>query len=652
MEKTAFFSKKILKSNYILMLIFSILLLLLFSTYTISEAKIWKYKQITNNENGDRNPRVSSKMTVWNGYTPEGKYAVLGKYHNSDEIIHISNGLKGHFGMPAVFEDTVVFRSFNRTTELQEYYIWKNGIAKKIIENNPGPFPTIWGYPPSYGSIEPTIWGKEIAVALWDGNDYEIFTYNGIEWTQITDNDVDDYEPMIHLGNISWTSSLPGDVAQEVFLWDGQSIKNMSGYMKSINEDSNLFGTTVAFTGRAYYANDSSFDIFINRGDGPEPVYYLPYNDYHPSIYQNIITWENQNMSAPSRTNYKAYVYDGYKLDQLAINSFDHIKPVLYEDIFAMSVWDGNDYEILLASYAVGTYQTTRFEGYIRKVWPAEELAFVAHGSGGLKIFDTSDHERPFKLSEFRFQSEVFDVVVDQGLAYLACRESGIFIVDVQNPSSPEIIGSLDTPGSASAIILINQHLLVADTTGDLLVINVQNPAEPILTKRLDLPGIATGLFTHGTILYVANYSHGFSVVDISNIANPVLIKSIKTSLSYKLAVDDKILLTSNPSNKLMTWDVTNPSNPIQLGELNLPEGSLGGWKTPYEIAIIGKHAFIACGYQGVLVVDYSEPNRPEIVERYQTTDLAWSLSVQDDFLYVANGKSGFKIYNISDYLE
>ncbi|MGB2986603.1 MAG: PKD domain-containing protein [Phycisphaerae bacterium] len=53
---------------------------------------------------------------------------------------------------------------------------------------------------------EPSCWQGTIAWSAFDGNDYEIFYWDGFSIQQVTDNDVDDREPSLHGGWIAYTS--------------------------------------------------------------------------------------------------------------------------------------------------------------------------------------------------------------------------------------------------------------------------------------------------------------------------------------------------------------------------------------------------------------------------------------------------------------
>jgi beta propeller repeat protein len=58
----------------------------------------------------------------------------------------------------------------------------------------------------NFNDANPQIYGSNVVWRGYDGNDYEIFLYNGSRGiiTQLTDNSFNDYGPQIYGSNIVW----------------------------------------------------------------------------------------------------------------------------------------------------------------------------------------------------------------------------------------------------------------------------------------------------------------------------------------------------------------------------------------------------------------------------------------------------------------
>ena len=56
----------------------------------------------------------------------------------------------------------------------------------------------------SYYDQNPQIYGSNVVWEGYDGNDYEIFLYDGSSTTQLTNNSYDDQNPQIYESNVVW----------------------------------------------------------------------------------------------------------------------------------------------------------------------------------------------------------------------------------------------------------------------------------------------------------------------------------------------------------------------------------------------------------------------------------------------------------------
>ena len=60
--------------------------------------------------------------------------------------------------------------------------------------------------------IEPSVYQETVSWSRFDGNDYEIFFWDGDQITQITDNDYDDVGSDTYGGHVVWVSKVPTGV--------------------------------------------------------------------------------------------------------------------------------------------------------------------------------------------------------------------------------------------------------------------------------------------------------------------------------------------------------------------------------------------------------------------------------------------------------
>jgi hypothetical protein len=126
-------------------------------------------------------------------------------------------------------------------------------------------------------------------------------------------------------------------------------------------------------------------------------------------------------------------------------------------------------------------------------------------------------------------------------------------------------------------------------------------------------------------------------VVDVNKGANPqtIIRKLVPTRVFSTAVTGNYALLTeypqidgSGPQPLLSMYDVSNPANPIRVGEVLLP--GLG-----HKVVVAGTLAYVVAGAAGVHIVDISDPANPHRVGGYDTLGEAFDVAVDGDHAYV-----------------
>lgn len=221
-------------------------------------------KQLTNNNYRDADPAIFNGKVVW-----------VGEDGNDSEIF-IYDGIKvrqltnDNFLdiCPKIYQDTVVWQKFDgRDYEIYRYN-GSVGIEQLTDNDEPDYDPSINGtqiawYQGSKGALllrkddgvivrladhasyadhSPYIHNGMVVWSAYDGNDTEIFLYDGVKTIQITDNKINEYYPSIYVlpdrsYRIVWVGDDGND--EEIFTYDGGEIiqitdNNMRDYQPHI----------------------------------------------------------------------------------------------------------------------------------------------------------------------------------------------------------------------------------------------------------------------------------------------------------------------------------------------------------------------------------------------------------------------------------
>ena len=110
----------------------------------------------------------------------------------------------------------------------------------------------------------------------------------------------------------------------------------------------------------------------------------------------------------------------------------------------------------------------------------------------------------------------------------------------------------------------------------------------------------------------------GFAFYDISDPRNPTPVYTYQNDETYDLNEahgygfsGDLLVYCTTPG--IDVWDLSQPSNPQRLGQLDLATFT-GYGNTCWSVAIQAPYAYVGTGWGGLRVVDFSNPQNPQLV--------------------------------------
>ncbi|TMQ63882.1 MAG: hypothetical protein E6K79_09650 [Candidatus Eisenbacteria bacterium] len=264
------------------------------------------------------------------------------------------------------------------------------------------------------------------------------------------------------------------------------------------------------------------------------------------------------------------------------------------------------DLDLTLAIPAVGGTGRTR-----RVAWSAG-LAYVADYTGGLRIYraDGSDTSLVGVLP-LGSSTRVVDIALDppRHRAYLAAGSQGLQIVDTTDPSAPALLSALPLPGLASAVAVVDSDLVVVGRRGTvgagLTFVDVTSPASPAPRGQLGSGSIPDprAIAVKDTIAFVADESLGLLAVRFGNPDAPGLVGTPTGTAARDLDLSGNVLLVATGAAGLQVVNVSNPVIPVLQSQVATP-ALLG-------VARSANSAALFLGDEGALVVDLNNPSAP-----------------------------------------
>ncbi len=317
-------------------------------------------------------------------------------------------------------------------------------------------------------------------------------------------------------------------------------------------------------------------------------------------------------------------------------------------------------------------------------LWIQDDIAYVSGGGAGFYTVDVSDPARPIKLGELAtnldgdaLYSRDADILQagNRTIAALAASGAGMHFVDVTDPARPELLSTLDLDASAHNLAVVPGTTLVYNSRslGDAVepgidIVDASDPANPELAKAWIFPRaqgphpIATTgchditIYPEADRAYCAGVTQTY-ILGIQDPLDPTVEGIIENPLinihHYALPAQDHELLLigdeyggaaapacfgattqgertlSTPTGALWIYDISDPAAPVLQGWLSPPSQAEAPTPcTAHFGRLIEDRPLIAMGWYnaGVLLVDFSDPMSPYIVDQAADGTNVWDV--------------------------
>ena len=250
--------------------------------------------------------------------------------------------------------------------------------------------------------------------------------------------------------------------------------------------------------------------------------------------------------------------------------------------------------------------------------------------------------------------------------------EGRLHILDIRDPPEPDLVGSLDGLGNTRQIAVRGRVVAITSREDGAFIVEVNRPDEPKLLCHYDAIEVATGVAISGDVLFLACRGHGVELVDISDPAKPRHLSTARTGESQSVAVQNGYAYVGVwGSSELVAVDVRDTSDPVITARCPLDGYGDGVAVTDDTVYIATGHHSRArtksrpeegepgygCGH-GLEIYGISDPASPRFLSRikgppfYMIGNDMWSVKVAGDHAFVADTYNGVFVVNISDPMK
>ena len=301
----------------------------------------------------------------------------------------------------------------------------------------------------------------------------------------------------------------------------------------------------------------------------------------------------------------------------------------------------------------VGSYETTDY--------PAENLVasnnyvYISVSGDGLHILDVSNPKTPTEVDVYALDTE--DILVDGNRLYALTWSYGsegnqLHILDVLDPLHITELGSCEQPlgppnwYNTFDWMVEGDHVYVS-LDDRLTILDVSNPENPAQTYwgrpvKVDYPNEAyiQGLEARGDYAYLTygrGDKEGLFTFDVSDSQSPALVNEYRVLDYYgPVAVNGDYAYVATSEEGvwvLRVVDVSNPRQPTDIGFKIALDGRV------YDIAVNGEVLYLAAGKAGLSIWDVSDPVKPTKIDLYPMPRTLYKLAFRNSYLYGTDGE-------------
>ncbi len=237
-------------------------------------------------------------------------------------------------------------------------------------------------------------------------------------------------------------------------------------------------------------------------------------------------------------------------------------------------------------------------------------------------------------------------IVVQDGYAYVGHMKPpmGTSIIDVRDPSNPAVVSHVPPPDAWS-------HTHKVRVMGDIMITNVEQDRRHFLRKGQKLAGLRAEGLSEAEIATTLKIdpsdiadleeglargydSGGFRIWDISDKDAPRLLSYVKTHGFgvHRFDMDARYAYISTEmegyvGNILVTYDIADPANPVEVSRWHMPGQHLAGGETPtwdgYGVRLhhamrCGDELWAAVWHAGYRVLDARDMTALKVIGSYE----------------------------------
>lgn len=269
---------------------------------------------------------------------------------------------------------------------------------------------------------------------------------------------------------------------------------------------------------------------------------------------------------------------------------------------------------------------------------------YLAGSESGLLILDLNRQVQQKEFRTLHTQGSAHDIHIEKQWMYVADKRGGVLLKDLDGPESNFL--QLSSRWSETFAVE-NNRLFVAQADNGVEVFDISDPGLPrLITTWPNLSALRLGLFKH--FIVATRGAGGIEVHDIADINKPVFCGRIDNIHALDVATDEDHIYVAAMSGGLRIYELDKDGSLLFKSVLTIPF-PLSQFAHTVSVAVQDGIAYVANGRSGLMIVDVSDPGDPEILSLCDVQGFAKGVEIVTDRVFVSSQNGGVTVFNVEN---
>ncbi|MFH0881359.1 MAG: hypothetical protein V2A56_00060, partial [bacterium] len=288
---------------------------------------------------------------------------------------------------------------------------------------------------------------------------------------------------------------------------------------------------------------------------------------------------------------------------------------VVLMDMYGIKVFNINDpRNINEISTLQILWDEEYYSWYATDIEIDENKAYIFCQDDSVEVYDLTDLQNIDRIGYYNIGSSIYHGTVRNDTLIACGISDSIRIIDFTNVEMPEIILTKHYNATLYQLKRYDSRLYLAFENSAITVNDCSSLSTPKEISRYSPGGLLMDIAVIGSYGYLLQENAGIRILDLHDPLTPFETGTLTKYTDPKcIEIEGDYAFVANGVDGFHIYDVSNPENPIERGDY-MPGSFMAFDPQVIDVAVVDSVAYLACLTGGLVILDVSNPDSPEMI--------------------------------------